>query len=128
MAMDGQSNFFDVPNVRRDLTKEAIGQIYAVTGCKATWRARKNRGQGKKLSATGPMDKCTEAVQMAMRFMQAEDAPELPAATPEALHRMEAGAAHRRVEHSGHWRFQVRALPGSQTVSFLFGNSLCVFA
>ncbi len=110
MAMDGQSDYFSVPNVRRDLTREAANQIYEATGCKATWRARKNRGQGKKLSASGPMDKCTEAVQMAMRFMQAEDAPEMPAATPEALHRMQAGAAHRRVEHSGHWRFQASSL------------------
>ena len=120
-AMDGQSDFFDVPNVRRDLTREAIGQIFAVTRCKATWRARPNRGPGKKLSATGPMDRCTEAVQMAMRFMQAEEAPELPAATAEDLDRMEEGAAHRRAAHSGHRRFQVQALPGSQTVSFLFG-------
>ena len=45
-------------------------------------RARHTQGVGKKLSATGPMTRCEEAVKMAINFMTQEVAPTFtPAST-----------------------------------------------
>ena len=44
----GVSDWFDVPNKKRDITKEQIEQIYEATGCKVFWRARPGRGKWKK--------------------------------------------------------------------------------
>ena len=120
-AMEGQSGFFKVPNQRRDLTQQEISRIYEATGCKPCWRARPNRGKGKWLSATGPCVRCPEAVQMAMEFMQAEEEPQgRPGPNPEAVRRMEEGAAQRRARDCGHWRFQAPALLASETFSCIF--------
>ncbi len=122
--MQGPSEFFDVPHMRRDLTRAAIERIYEVTGCKVSWRTRPNRGHGKKLGATGPMHKCQEAVMIAFLHMQAVEEPVLPAAIASSVQQKQEEARVRRAAHSGHWRFQEPAVLSSQTFFFVGRGSL----
>ena len=103
--MHGVSNYFDVPNKRRDITREEIERTYQETGCKVAWRPRGNRGAGKKVSATGPLNRCEEAVQMAINFMTQEVAPTVAPASTTAVQQMTEEARQRRAEHSGLWLF-----------------------
>ena len=104
-AMHGQSAYFVVPNRRRDITRDEIERIYQRTGSRVAWQRRGNRGAEKKVSATGPLNRCEEAVQLAINFMTQEVAPTFAPASTTAVQQMTEEAQQRRAEHSGHWRF-----------------------